>query len=247
MRKYQLRRDKEDLRDRVYASSIFRKKEELPEEVDLRNQMSPIVDQGQLGSCTANAIASGLHEFLQLKEGKQLTRLSRLFLYYQERLMEGTVGEDAGASIRDGIKILNKQGCAPEQDWPYIIEKFTEAPPQQAYQDASANTISEYHRVTSVSALKAALAEGQPVVIGMEVFSSFESEAVAETGIVPLPTAYEENLGGHAVLAVGYKKIQGKAYIIVRNSWGEGWGDKGYFYLPESFFSRHVFDMWTGK
>jgi C1A family cysteine protease len=246
-RQYLLKKDPVDLRDKVFRST-FAKVEHLPVEVDLRPQLSPIVDQGQLGSCTANAIASGLREYITLKEQQPLTRLSRLFLYWHERQLEGTIGEDSGAYIRDGMKVLQTIGVSPETDFPYNISKFTEQPSQQAESDAGKFKISEYHRITNVDQLKAALAEGSPVVIGIDVYQSFESDTVAKTGKVPLPKRGEQNLGGHAVLAVGYKKIGRTKYIIVRNSWGEDWGDKGYFYLPETFFTKgYVSDMWTCK
>jgi len=104
--------------------------------------------------------------------------------------------------------------------------------------------------VTDLTALKTALAEGYPVVLGINVYESFESDQVAKTGIVPLPEDSEKLLGGHAVLAVGYKDDVvniDQGVVIVRNSWGEGWGDKGYFYLPYSYFTKYVSDMWTGK
>lgn len=92
----------------------------------MRTMMSPIVDQLTLGSCTANAIASGLREFLELNyDHGSLITLSRLWLYWQERNTEGTVNEDSGASIRDGMTVLQKLGCAPETDFPYNITKFT--------------------------------------------------------------------------------------------------------------------------
>jgi len=248
-RVYKLKPDIEDLRDRVFKSTQFKTTTVLPKNVDLRSGCSQVVDQGELGSCTANAIASGLREYWENLSGK-LTLLSRLWLYWQERNLEGTVNEDAGAYIRDGMKVLQKMGCAPEADWPYDIAMFTQTPPVEATTDASKFLISEYHRVTNLALLKTALAEGYPVVIGIAVYESFESNQVARTGIVPLPKRGEQFLGGHAVLAVGYKddaKIKGQGAVICRNSWGDSWGDKGYFYLPYSYFTNYVTDMWTGK
>ena len=248
-RVYKLKPDTEDLRDKVFRPTQFKTITVLPKIVDLRPGCSQVVDQGELGSCTANAIASGLREYWENLSGK-LTLLSRLWLYWEERKIEGTVNEDAGAYIRDGMKVLQKMGCAPETDWPYDITKFAQTPPAKATRDASQFEITEYHRVTNLTLLKTALAEGYPVVIGIKVYESFESDQVAQTGIVPLPKRGEQLLGGHAVLAVGYKddsKIKGQGVVICRNSWGESWGDKGYFYLPYSYFSRYVTDMWTGK
>jgi C1A family cysteine protease len=116
--------------------------------------MSPIVDQGELGSCTANAIVSGLREYLELKEGKELTPLSRLFLYWHERDVEGTVNEDSGAYIRDGMKALTDIGVAPETDFPYDVSKFTLKPSDQAEKDAANFKITSYHRVTDLNGLR---------------------------------------------------------------------------------------------
>ncbi|VBB05746.1 cysteine peptidase histidine active site [Lucifera butyrica] len=246
-RVYKLKPDSPDLRDYLYVAKTYKDAKDLPSMVDLRAQCSPVVDQGELGSCTANAIASGLREYLLLKAKQVWVALSRLFLYYEERLLEGTVEEDSGATIRDGMKVLKTIGVCPETDYPYDIAKFTDPPTEQALEDAKQYTISEYHRVTSLTKLKTALAEEQPVVIGFYVYSSFESDEVAATGIVPMPNTWkEELLGGHAVLVVGYDDA--KEWAIVRNSWGENWGDKGYFYLPYKYWSSGlVTDMWTGS
>lgn len=126
--KYGLKKDSRDLRDFVYYSKTVKDLAGLPVTVDLRDKMSPVVDQGQLGSCTANAIVSGLREHLEISSGQALVRLSRMFLYYEERNLEGTVNQDAGASLRDGMKVLNQMGVCPEVDDPYDISKFTEPP-----------------------------------------------------------------------------------------------------------------------
>ncbi|VBB09718.1 cysteine peptidase histidine active site [Lucifera butyrica] len=247
MRKYLLKKDSLDLRDYIFCSAQYQLAEHLPAQVDLRAECSPIVDQGKLGSCTANAIASGLREYLELKARQSLTTLSRLFLYYEERSLEGTISEDSGAEIRDGMKVLKQIGVCPEADWPYDISTFTNPPTDKDIADAARYKIGEYHRITSLAHLKAALAEGLPVVIGIDVYESFESEEVARTGIVPIPdTDKEQFLGGHAVLVVGYDNK--RDMLIVRNSWGSSWGDKGYFYLPYGFYNKGlVSDCWTSR
>jgi C1A family cysteine protease len=247
-RVYKLKKDEQDLRD-LHFRSVFQTHVELPKTVDLREERSPIVDQGQLGSCTANALASGLREHMLLKAGQPLTRLSRLFLYWHERSLEGTINEDSGAYLRDGMKVMASIGVAPDIDFPYEISRFTERPSQASEANAAAYKITSYERIIDVNALKAALAQGHPVAIGIPVYESFEGFNTAETGIVKLPKRGEQCLGGHAMLAVGYKTIKRTKYIIVRNSWGEGWGDKGYCYIPESFFTIYArnIDMWGGK
>jgi len=243
---YKLKADDCDLRDYTYRASLITHPMELPPLIDLRAQCSPVVNQGELGSCTANAIASGLREYLLLQKKQPWVALSRLFLYYEERLLEGTVDEDSGAMIRDGMKVVQTMGICPETEEPYDITKFTQSPTQQDLADAQKYKISEYHRVNDLTMLKTALAEGQPVVIGINVYSSFESNEVATTGIVPMPnTETEQLLGGHAVLVVGYDET--KEWAIVRNSWGIDWGEKGYFYLPYQYWTAGlVTDMWTG-
>ncbi len=246
-RKYLLKPDTPDLRDRVFSSCCFQHVAHLPPMVDLRPGCSPVVDQGELGSCTANAIASGLREYWLNQTTTPWPRLSRLFLYYEERKLEGTINEDSGAMIRDGMKVMASMGTCPEAEYLYDITQFRSSPTAQEIHDAQKYKISAYHRITSLTTLKAALAEGLPVVIGINIYESFEGDGPAKTGIIPMPdTAKEQLLGGHAVCAVGYDGA--KQWVIVRNSWGTGWGDKGYFYLPYAYIApKYTSDMWTGK
>jgi C1A family cysteine protease len=241
---YKLKKDKEDLRDFSYTALVFKRISELPKKIDLREQCSPIVNQGNLGSCTANAIVSGLREYLLIQNKQKLVFLSRLFLYYEERKIENTIDEDSGAELRDGMKVLNKLGTSPEQDYPYIIQNFRNSPTRKAIKDAVKYEITSYNRIWDLDSLKVALAEKNPVVCGIKVYQSFESNDVAKTGIIPMPKQSEQFLGGHAVLAVGYNDK--KQLIILRNSWGTEWGDKGYFYMPYKVFIALIMDMWTG-
>jgi C1A family cysteine protease len=237
--------DLPDQRDYLYYSPIHVLKA-LPVSVDLRPVCPPVYDQGQLGSCTANAIAGAI-EFDQIKQ--QLARIfvpSRLFIYYNERAMEGTVNSDSGAMIRDGVKSVATQGGCSESEWPYIISQFTVKPPQKCYQDALAHKVTLYQRITpTLSQLKGCLASGYPFVFGFTVYESFESDTVAQTGIVPMPRYGEQVLGGHAVVAVGYNDTQ--QWFIVRNSWSDQWGDKGYCYMPYAYLtnSQLASDFWT--
>ena len=217
----------------------------LPKKVDLRSKMPKVYDQGHLGSCTANAIGAAF-EFDQAQAGGADFMPSRLFIYYNERAIEGTVGSDSGAMIRDGIKSVAKLGVCDEPTWPYDITRFTDQPPKQAYRDASKHQATVYRRVLgAVHQMQGCLASGYPFVFGFSVYESFMSEQVAKTGEVPLPPRGEQLIGGHAVVAVGYDdSIQ---RFIVRNSWGPKWGMKGYFTMPYAYLTdpQLASDFWA--
>ena len=240
-RKYSWRPDLPDHRDYPY----IRKVAVLPSKTDLRNLCSPIEDQGDLGSCTAHAL-SGATEFLENQEGeKPFTTLSRLFIYYNERALEGTISQDAGASLRDGVKTLATNGVCVESLWPYNIAKFKSKPPAAAYTDAANRCISVYTRLNTVADMQACLASGFPFVYGFSVYSDFESDRVARTGTVNMPKKSESLLGGHAVLAVGYDNS--KSRFLCRNSWGPAWGMAGYFTIPYAYLADRNLsdDFWT--
>ena len=236
--------DLPDARDYSYGAPLMRFPLGLPPAVDLRAQCPPVYDQGQLGSCTANAIAGAI-EFDQQKQGTKEFVPSRLFIYYNERVIEGTVSQDSGAQIRDGIKSVAKLGAPPETDWPYDIANFAEKPPKQAYRDARQDLVSSYARVVqNLTQMQGCLAAGYPFVFGFSVYESFESQEVASTGIVPMPGPSERVVGGHAVVAVGYDDT--KRWFIIRNSWGNDWGDKGYCYMHYEYLLRPnlTSDLW---
>ncbi len=235
--------DLPDHRDLLYAA-VRRAPVALPAAVDLRPGCPPVEDQGALGSCTANAIVGAL-EYLELKDKLPLVDLSRLFVYYNERVMEHTVQSDAGAQIRDGIKSVAKQGVCSEAKWPYLISKFTVKPTAACYKEALKHRIVEYHRLITFDDMRSCLAEGYPFVFGFTVYESFESQTVAKTGTVPMPRKSERVLGGHAVLGVGYNDKQKR--FIVRNSWGTGWGKQGYFTMPYAYLSNPdlASDFWA--
>jgi C1A family cysteine protease len=238
-------RDLPDARDFTYGAPLFRFPQGLPPSVDLRSEFSPVYDQGQLGSCTANAIAGAI-EFDQRKQGTKEFTPSRLFIYYNERAIEGTVRQDAGAQIRDGVKSVATLGAPPETDWAYDISKFTQKPPKQAYTDAKSDLVTKYARVTQdLTQMRGCLAEGYPFVFGFTVYESFESQAVAKTGKMAMPKTGEAVVGGHAVVAAGYQDDQ--RIFIVRNSWGSTWGLNGYFLMPyEYLITPHLAnDFWT--
>jgi C1A family cysteine protease len=232
--------DRPDHRDYLY--SAIAPKVKLPSKVDLRSECSPIENQGHLGSCTANALAGNL-QFLEKVSGQTYKDVSRLFIYYNERAVEGTIGFDSGAMIRDGIKVLVKDGVCPESSWPYDISKFTRKPSAACYKEGLKHRIVSYHRLQTLGEMLNCLAEGFPFVFGFTVYESFESLKVAQTGLVPMPKKSERALGGHAVMAAGYDQKQKR--FIVRNSWGPGWGQAGYFTMPYAYVETSADDFWT--
>jgi C1A family cysteine protease len=224
----------------------------LPPTADLRPQCPPVVDQGQIGSCTANSSASAM-AFLE-HQGHKDKLFSRLFIYAMTRTLEGTpLSEDSGAEIRDVMKALAQYGVPYETEWPYDTSKFSVMPPAQAKTDALQHKAVMYLRCPSLYTVKASLHQGFPVVIGFSVPDNMMSEECAQSGIVLPPAPDEAFDGGHAVLAVGYDDNfmcgDEKGAIICQNSWGTGWGVGGYFYLPMSFWSGGAgalaSDCWT--
>lgn len=215
-----------------------------PASYDLSRWQPPVLDQGEEGSCTAHG-GAGLMAFLAIKSGKPYTPLSRQQLYYSTRALEGTVREDSGAQLRDVIKALNKTGMAPELLWPYT-EPFTKKPTAKVLAAAALNRAAEYQRVAvSVTRMKDAIVNGFPVLIGITVFDSFESDAVAASGIVPMPLTTEASLGGHCMYAFGYD--DSKRAFLVRNSWGESWGIEGNCWIPYDYLGSTDYgsDYWV--
>ena len=249
--------DLPDARDHLFAA----KPEflgELPASLSLRGQLPKVYDQGHIGSCTANAVGAAF-EFDLLKQGLADFMPSRLFIYYNERDIEGTVGTDSGAMLRDGVKCVSKLGVCDENQWPYDDQhpkidggpwpggaRAGKKPSADCYTAALDHTATSYQRVVrSLSQLKGCLAEGYPFVFGFTVYDSFMSDDVAGTGVVPMPQAGESVQGGHAVLAIGYDDATQR--FEVRNSWGPAWGDDGYFTMPYAYLTQANLssDFWT--
>jgi C1A family cysteine protease len=248
--------DLPDHRDFIYAAPE-RVLGALPPKIDLRPDCPIVYDQGPVGSCTANAIGAA-HEFLQMKQGHQdIFVPSRLFIYYQEREIEGTVDLDCGAMMRSGIKVIANFGVCPEEPtqnhpdvdgvWPYDIQNLLyEKPSAAIYNIAAEHQAITYSRLQrSINEMKGCLASGYPFVYGFSVYESFENDSVKNTGLVKMPGLDESLITGHAVLAVGYDDAHN--WFITRNSWGQCWGDDGYFYMPYQYLLDPDLsdDFWT--
>jgi len=236
--------DLPDHRDLKYAVAPALLKK-LPAKVDLRSGCPPVYDQGALGSCTGNAIAGAI-EFELIKQKLPAWVPSRLFIYYNERVIENTVSTDSGAQIRDGIKSVNKQGVCPETMWPYSPNEFAQKPGANCYAAALQSKAVSYQRIEQqLELMKGCLAEGYPFVAGFTAYASFEGQEVAKTGVLGLPEKSEDVVGGHAILVVGYDDA--KKTFLIRNSWSANWGQAGYFTMPYAYLTNSdlASDFWT--
>lgn len=233
-----------DHRDHEFMPMLARRN--LPPMVDLSGSrfMPPIWDQGEIGSCTAHGIARCV-QFVRRKSGLPDFMPSRLFIYYGEREMENTILSDAGAMTRDGMKLISKKGVPPETFWPYDVAKFTAKPTPLAYARGIEHKASYQRVARGLAGIKGCLAEGFPLTCGLTIYDSFESDAVAATGVVPMPGNKEESVGGHLITIVGYN--DSTRLFKGANSWSATWGDKGYFYVPYDYLldPNLADDFWT--
>jgi len=201
--------------------------------VDLRPQMPAVYDQGQIGSCVANATAGAFH-YSRIAQSLPNWTPSRLFIYWNARNYEGTADQDSGCECRDGVKSVAQIGVCSELDWAYNVNQFATKPPATAYADAIHAKATQYYAVPQkLEHILSCLNHKLPVIFGSSVFQSFEGQYVASTGNVSMPGPTDAPIGGHAQLIVGWKPEN--QTFIVRNSWGAGWGDHGYSYFPRDY------------
>ena len=224
----------------------------LPQEMDYTLQMSPIKNQKHLGSCVGFA-ATAMKEWQERVEheneitaGKKYKRdkefdLSEQWVYHSCKKIDPWPDQE-GTSIRCAMKVLHKIGVPTEKAWPYSDVTVGE-PKSWAHMVARWSMIKSYERVRDLVELKTALYETGPLVIGILCFRGiFE---VGSKGKVPMPKKGERHLGGHAVCAVGYDNNTG--LVKFKNSWGTGWGQKGYGYIPFQYVAKYAIDMWAAK
>lgn len=242
--RYGWRPDIPDARD--YRKPLVANASALPPRVDLRSLMPPVYDQGAAGSCVGNAVAAAVQFTRRRANAAPDFTPSRLYIYYNARLLEGATGFDGGAQIRDGVKGVVRYGAPPEDAWVYDTDRVLATPPQDAYDLGKLDLLLGYQRVNqSIDDLRHALARSEPFIFGFSVYESFEGPQVAGTGQLELPAAGEALVGGHAVLGVGYDDVS--RVFIVRNSWSDAWGIQGYFTMPYAYLndSDLASDFWV--
>lgn len=207
--------------------------------------MPPVYNQGDAGSCTGNSSA-GAVQYLRRVEGLPDFVPSRLFIYWNARGYEGDQDYDGGAQIHDAVEAIVQYGAPPETDWPYDTTMVTTQPDEAAFTAGKLDLAIEYKSLNQgLPTFRAILGSGLPIVFGFTVYESFESDLTAETGVMTMPTEDEQIVGGHAVLMVGYD--DSKSAVKVRNSWGPGWGDQGYFWMPYDYVGNPALasDFWV--
>mgnify|MGYP002777181507 CR=1 FL=1 len=234
------RPEKRSSEDKTYASTD----QELPPHVDLRPYMTPVENQGNSNSCTANAMA-GAYEYLANRLRGTAEDVSRLFIYYNARDLDGDTSQDEGTYLKSCVKVLRQYGACLERTWAFDIERIYDEPGEEAYEEAANFLIEDAYRLkVDLDAMRSCLAEGYPFSFGLQLFSSFQKAGA--NGLVPMPDPdREQHDGGHAMLCVGYSDAD--KVFIVRNSWGEEWGDRGYCYIPYAYMTHPELngDLWT--
>ena len=238
---------------KVAAPSVVK----LPIKIDLRDTglLDSVYNQGSIGSCTGNGFGAAFNYDLKLQNLKSLEpNPSRLFIYYNERLIESKVEEDSGSSLGDGIKALQTYGVCSESTWMYDESKYAIKPNENAYTEALNNILLEFNAVNTIDDIKNALYNKHPIVIGVFLYSSFENMDTEDTGIVTMPAINDEPLGGHCMLIVGYddeyifkNSDNIKGCFIVRNSWGPDWGENGYCRISYSYIEQYMMEAYTLK
>ena len=222
--------------------------------VDLRQWCSPIADQGNLSSCTANA-AAGIVEYFQNKTFGKFIPASRLFIYKTTRDLL-CINGDSGAYLRSTMGALVAFGVPAEKYWPYTTSKFDVEPPAFLYSLGTNYKATQYFRLDPIGTspiqvlanIKQTINNKLPIMFGFSVYSSIPFSA--GTGDIPYPSQKESLLGGHAVVIVGYDDNHvigtNKGALLIRNSWGTNWGNKGYGWLPYSYVVNGLAcDFWT--
>lgn len=237
--KFNIKPSLPDKRDYIYRSDNTKV---LRETVDLRQWDTIIESQGSLSSCSSNAITNAYELCVNRNYSEYFTHLSRLFIYYNTRLDYGSIEDDDGMFLRDGLKTIQKVGVCSEELWPYDTEKFNVRPSDECYNDAEKRKILSYEKLISVYYISEVLNNNKPVVFGMTIYDSF-MDLNEHISTVSFPSRKEKTIGGHAMCMVGYDLNRG--LFLAKNSFGPNWGDNGYCWIPFDYIMREGYDIWT--
>lgn len=236
---YKVKADNEDWRDYIYMSS----QNPLKERVDLRPWCSRVEDQGHLGSCTGQSVAGAYELLLNKEQPEKFVDLSRLYVYYNARLIEGDTSEDEGAYLRDAVKAVHQYGVCSESIWPYNINHFAMRPTVESYEDGKNRNIRNYYRLLNVNDTVDALTNDLPVMFSFRVYSAFDNLEFTKNYILDMPGKTEQPIGGHAMVFVGYDLE--KRLFLARNSFGADWCMRGYCWIPFQYVTDEVMDSWV--
>jgi hypothetical protein len=238
---------------------------ELP--FDPTTDQVPRIDQMQQGSCVGHGTSGVMMFNLIIVRGQPTAVLSRAYAYYNARLLEGTTATDSGAQIRDGAKGVGKYGICTEEEMPYNDQVWNVAPTLTDYAAGKLDLAVTYKAVHQPN-INLTIADGRPIVYGMNCFSSMMSDEVAKTGVIPMPKDGDEPEGGHCTWLFGYNTTSqpwtspsGLVYPphtkAGRNSWrepgpdgqdsdGKWWGAEGNYFLPQAMFDeKQCSDYWV--
>jgi C1A family cysteine protease len=233
---YGWRRSLPDHRDAPFTAALMaRLPTTLPAHRDDRGTkyMPPVYNQGQTSSCTGNGTAGAL-QYMRRKQGLADFVPSRMFIYYNGRAIDGTTSFDGGSQVRNVIKAVATQGACDETEWPFRTDQINMRPADKCYFDARTDLVTGYAAVPqNIDPFRACISDDKPIVFGFMVYSQFESDAMAQSGMLEMPDENAAPIGAHCVLACGFSDRS--KVIICRNSWGKTWGDDGYFYMPYNY------------
>jgi C1A family cysteine protease len=239
---------KHDKRDHIFISSlalttetqlnakaVINKASNIPTSFSLRSSISPILNQGYIGDCVSNAFALTISTMTNKK-----VNISRLFHYAVTRILEDTaLSDDSGLYIRDAATSILNYGAVSESVWPYVESKFSIFPSLATFKASNFFRNFSYTFVNQdLNSLKQCLVVNKkPIIFGLNVYSSFITQSVASNGQVPLPKTTSETLeGGHCMVIIGYD--DSKKVFVCANSWGSGWGDHGFCYIPYDYLTN---------
>ncbi len=210
--------------------------------VDLREYFPPIRNQQSLGSCSSFATGA-LYEAMMRRNGVEGDNvMSPAFMFYHSNVVNGR--PNGGSNFFEQLEVLGKHGVCYEELFPYTPDTSRWNPSAEAIEDAKSHRALAAKQIPLIGGsdkakalrrnhelLTSALSEGYPVGISLKVYDNLGKDGAFILHPEDAPDAKED--GWHAMVLAGYSEENG--FYIVRNSWGEYFGDKGYCYIPSAY------------